>query len=361
MNVLFLINYAGKGGTEKYVKMLSEMLLEKGDKVFFAYNESGPLALEMECMGAEVFRLPMKSPYDLKAAQNLALICKSKDIDIVHTQFARENYIAVFSKIFGNRASVIHTSHINLENNAVWKTANKLVMNKNSAIIAVCESVKKHLISNNYPADKIQTIHNGIAYRPIGERDLSVRAEFSVNEFLFVTLTRFTKEKGTLFLLKSALKLREITDKPFKLLFAGDGELLEEARNFVLENHMTDDIIFAGYRVDAEKILEAADCFINSSESEASSFAIFEAMGKALPVIATDVGGNPDIINEKTNCGILVSYGEEEEMAGAMAEMLENPQKAKALGENAIHAVKDIFNIEIGLEKIYGLYRKAIS
>ncbi len=360
MNVLFLINYAGKGGTEKYVKMLSHMLLDKGDYLFFAYNEKGPLAEEMKELGAKTVHFPMNSPYDIKAAKALSKICRKYQIDIIHTQFARENYIAVLSAVFyKNKAKIIHTSHINLPNSPIWKMGNRLFMNKNSGIIAVCQSVKNHLIKNKYPKEKIHVIHNGIKYQDFQGKSNKIREEFNIEGFLFSTLTRFSPEKGTQFLLESAMILKGITDKKFTVLFAGDGELLSEAKEFIKENHMEDYIILAGFRKDGEEILKSSNCFINSSQTEASSFAVFEAMGQALPIIATNVGGNPDIINNKTNCGILVEYGDRKAMALAMKELLDYPNRAEILGKNALNAVKNIFNIDISLKKTYELYKNA--
>lgn len=361
MNVLFLINYAGKGGTEKYIKVLSRMLLDKGDHLFFVYNEKGPLVEEMKEMGAKVCTIPMKSPYDMKAAKTLSKICRQNKINIIHTQFARENYIAVLSALFyKNRAKIVHTSHINLPNSLIWKIGNSLFMNKNSAIIAVCQSVKNQLIKNKYPKEKIHLIHNGIKYQDFQGKSHKIREEFNIEGFLFATLTRFTPEKGTLFLLESAIILKGLTEKKFTLLFAGDGELLPKAQEFVKKNHMEDYVILAGFRKDGEEILKAADCFINSSQTEASSFAVFEAMGQALPVIATNVGGNPDIINDKTNCGILVEYEDRKAMAKAMKELLDYPNRAEMLGRNSLKAVKNIFNIEISLNKTYELYKSAL-
>ena len=84
MNVLFLINHAGQGGTEKYIRILTDMLIENGDNVYFVYNESGLLSNDFRRQGIMTYQMDMKSPYDFNAANKLTYICKQNNINIIH-------------------------------------------------------------------------------------------------------------------------------------------------------------------------------------------------------------------------------------------------------------------------------------
>ena len=352
MNILYLINHAGKGGAEKYVEILADAMIKKGATVFCIYNETGELKHKMSALGVPSIRIDMKSPTDMEAAAMVAEFCKRLEIDIIHTQFARENYIAIRSKRFYRTPTVIHTSHINIKNNILWKISNKFVTRHNSAVIAVCNSVKSLLIANNYPKDKIQVIFNGVEYKEKAEKKYP-----TTDQFTFVTLTRLSQEKGILFLLESAKKLKSTTNKDFKLLIAGDGVMFDEADEFIKQNNLTQNIELLGHIQNTEEILEKSHAFINSSSSEALSFAILEAMSQGLPVIATEVGGNPDIINSNTNCGVLVKYNDTEALAQAMQTLMEDNLLYEKYSSNATKAVRDTFNIEKTVESTYQLYK----
>ena len=351
MNILYLMNHAGKGGSEKYVRNMAEYCSSQGDNVFFIYNEEGQLAMQMQEYSKDISQFEMKSPMDFKAAKKLGLYCALHGIDVIHTQFARENYIAVLSKtLYGNKARVVHTCHINTPNNRVWKTMNKLFMGKNDKIIAVCNSVKDLLIQNNYPADKIQLVPNGVLYRDDFERGIN-----DGEIVKFISLMRFSEEKGVQFLLESAKWLHN-EDVRFSLMMAGDGPLYDEACEFVKKHGLSDVVSLPGYVSNGQELLAESNCFINASSSEALSFAILEAMESELCIIATDVGGNPDIVNERTRCGLLVPYGDTLEMAEAMKYMIQNKQERQQMAKNAREVVKNTFNIDKLTKTTYNVY-----
>ena len=358
MNILYLINHAGKGGSEKYVLSMAEYAISKDDRVFLLYNEHGPLVAQAETLGITADQISMANPLDTKAAKILSEYCKANKIDLIHTQFARENYIAILSKkLYGNNAEIIHTCHINTENNIIWRFINKMLSSYNYKIIAVCNSVRAKLIKNNYPAGKVQVIFNGVAFRESIEKTTYTAKSFGISEnrFVFITLTRFSEEKGIFFLLESAKLLRE-TGSEFALVIAGDGPLYEEARQYIGANNLSDLVYLPGYRQDGAELLLGSDCFINSSSSEALSFAILEAMEAGLPIIATKVGGNPDIINENTNCGSLVEYNDARALSLAMADMLGNSPKRTLMAENSRKAIANIFNVENSIKATYKIY-----
>jgi len=353
MNILYLINHAGKGGSEKYVKSMAEYAAAIGNNIFFSYNEDGPLVSVMDVISKDIFRLEMKSPLDFKSAKTVANYCKTNKIDLIHTQFARENYIAILSKkLYGNKAALIHTCHINTYNNLLRQIMNKIFMGANNKIIAVCTSMYRLLISNGYPADKVQLVYNGIHYREDFEKP-----ETRAKPFTFITLARLSEEKGIFFLLESAKELSQ-KGKAFNLVIAGDGPLYEDAKEFINKNKLSEIIFLPGYCDNAKELLLNANCFINSSSSEALSFAILEAMESGLPIIATNVGGNPDIVNDKNGNGLLVSFSNSKQMADAMAYMMDNPEDAQRFGRNARAAIKEIFNIDNSIKTTYNIYEE---
>lgn len=361
MRILYLINYAGKGGTETYVRALAEAYHKQRAECFFAYNEYGPLAAQMEDMGIECFKLTMHSAYDIAAAKKLADICRINRIDIIHTQFPRENYIAVLSKLFYNKVKLFNTSHLIIHTGAVWRVTNKIFTRQDEKIFSVCNAGKQALEENGVCSDKIEVIFNGI------KLDNSVcvseiRKELGIDESTFVisALTRYSSEKGLDFLVQTVDALRKITERKFAVLIAGDGDMYDEIANKIDSAGLRKYIFQLGFRKDTGNILCGSDLFVNLSSTEALSFAILEALGYGLPVVATDVGGTGDIINSDTNCGILVKYNDANEASKAIEKLMSDIDFYDLCSQNAYKTVKEKFNINKMLDMVFKRYEEAL-
>jgi len=357
LNILYLINHAGQGGTETYVKTLAKSFKEKGDNIFFVYNEkcddkkSGLLS-DMLKLNITSHQISMSSPFDISAAKKLADFAKAHKIGVIHTQFGRENYIAVLSKLFYKTPKIIYTAHIHIHNNAMWRAFNKRIIKHNKNVIAVCTSIFDQLIRNNYPKHKIHIIFNGVKRQKNHKKSIS-----EAKIITFVTLSRLSEEKGMQFLLDAAKNLRKAHSN-FELLIAGGGcpSLKKELESFIQQNNLSEHVKLLGHITNVEEILDKSHVYINSSSSEALSLGILEAMSFGLPVIATNVGGNADIINNKTNCGILVEYGDAKKLAQTMSSFIDKTAPYEQFSQNAIVAIENTFNIENTINKTYDLY-----
>lgn len=364
MNVLYLINHAGKAGTEKYVYNLVSAYHKKKCNCFFAYNEPGLLSSQMEELSIPMFQLEMKNPFDLKAAKKLAEICRENSIDIIHTQYPRENYIAILSRMFYKRVKVIYTCHLTLKTNFLWKITNKLLIPHQEKIISVCNNGKELLIGNGVNKDKITVIFNGIFYDGQDKGESTIRSELGISSDTFVisTLARYHMAKGLDYFVKSIAEYDKIAKVKYKVLIAGEGELFDEIKELIKSLGLEDKILQLGFRRDSENILRDSDIFVNSAKCyEALSFAILEALGNRLPVVATDVGGNGDIINSDTDCGYIVPYGDTLAMAQAIDALSDKGEIYKRFSEGAKKTVSERFNLSLLLEDIYKEYEKALS
>ncbi len=363
MRVLYLINHAGKAGTEKYVYNLVKAYQNEKAECFFAYNEPGLLLTQMQEMGIPTCQIEMRSPFDKKAAKKLAALCEKYKIDIIHTQYPRENYVAVLSKRYRPETKVIYTCHLTLKTGPLWRITNRFITKRDDAIISVCNNGKELLIGNGVPAEKIQVIFNGLRPSELATETVStIREELGISPdtFVAVTLARYHIAKGLPYLVDSIAKVPE--DLPFVCLIAGDGELFEEIRDRIREKGLEKRILQLGFRKDAANLLAGSDVFINSAKCyEALSFAILEALGAGLPVIATNIGGNGDIINPENDCGILVEYDDTDAMANAIKTLAGDKALCKKYGENGRRAIEKVFNLDMILDKIYKVYEEVLA
>ncbi len=359
MKVLYLINHAGKAGTEKYVYNLAKTFNGEDTKCYFAFSEAGLLSEQMKELGIESFQFEMRHPFDLRAAKKLASICRENNIDVIHTQYPRENYIALLSKRYYSGVKVVYTCHLTLKTSFLWKITNKLMTKNNHKIISVCNKGKELLIGNGVNGDKITVIFNGIVPIENPTKNTEKRKELGIDEdtFVITTLARYHIAKGLEYFTDSIYELKKLTDKKFVVLYVGDGELFDKVKDKIKKLGLENEIKQLGFRKDSQEILAMSDLYVNSAKCfEALSFAIIEALNHSLPVVATDVGGNSDIVNDETNCGILVDYGDKIGMANAINTMLTDKQKYDEFAKNARIAAVERFNLDELLKETYKQY-----
>lgn len=353
--ILYLINYAGSGGSEKYVRMMAESAAKEGCEVFFAYWEKGRLSEYMEEKGVKSFRIEMRSPFDIKAARRLAEICKKEGIDTVHVQFPRENCIAVLSRIF-YRVRVIYTCHLLYSPTAVWSVINRLITPFDSRIIAVCQAVKRLLAAGGIKKDSIDVIYNGIDVRDMKKRDRDIRELHGIDKdaFLCVTLGRYTAEKGFDYLVRVFERLKGQA----VCVIVGEGPMMGDIKAEIEKRGLEKTVIQAGYTDNVANYLESADLAINSSSSEAFSFAILEGCAKGLPTVATDVGGNGELLRSFNLAGEIVPFGDEEAMADKILRLKNDAELRKEYSQNAVRNIAEHFNTEKMISETLKIYKE---
>ena len=365
MKVLYLLNHAGKAGTERYVQTLVEYLRGNGVEPYFAFNEGGLLVERMEQMGVPTARVEMNSRFDFKAARELARLCEKWDIDLIHCHYLREHYTAILAKRYNKKIRVVYTNHFVLANDAVTRLSNRWMDKWQDQIIAVCNKGKEQLVSNGWSADRIQVIFNAVDMQTwAGDRTgTTMRAEFHIPEDRLVMLcaSRFAEDKGHEYLVRSLKRLTEICAVPFTMVLAGDGALLEPTKALVEQLGLTEQVVFAGFRKDIKNLYKSSDIYVNSSQHEALSFLIIEAMAAGLPVIVTDMGGNRDIVPPDAECGDLVVYDDPESMAAAMKNMLEDSDYRASCAAGALRTVEEKFEVGKMCRMTLDVYQKAVK
>ncbi|MEG2456124.1 MAG: glycosyltransferase, partial [Oscillospiraceae bacterium] len=268
MKVLYLLNHAGKAGTERYVESLVTYLSEGGKVTpYFAYNEGGLLVERMKELRVPTVQLEMKSRFDFDAAKKLAAICKDWDIDLVHCHYLRENYIALLAKKYVPKLRVVYTSHFILANDFVTRLSNKWLDKRQDQIIAVCNKGREQLMQNGWNGDKIQVVFNAVDPAVWQGEGSTLRQEFGIpaENVVMLCASRFADDKGHHYLVESLQKLAELTKVPFTMVLAGDGPLLDETKAQVKSLGLAGRVIFAGFRKDIKNLYKGSDIYVNSS------------------------------------------------------------------------------------------------
>ena len=356
MNILYLINYAGAAGTEKYVENLMAAASREGHRCHLAYCVPGLLSEKIQQAGYPVLQLDMRPHKVLTAAGILADYCRKQGVELIHAQYPRENVIALLAKGRNPALKVVFTSHLTVRQGRAWNYVNHALSPRNHCILSVCQQGVDILRENGMCPEKIRVIPNGIRAGAEPVRRNIIREEFGLSEetFVFITLARYAPEKGLGWLLEVLSRLKELSARPFVCVIVGDGDEFEDIGIKIQERGMADRVIRTGYRRDAAELLSSSDAYVSTAlYNEAMSFAILEAMGCALPLAVTDVGAGRELAD---GCGFVASPGDTETMARHLQTLLEDGSLYRRLGQAAREKVCRDYDLDALLQQTLESY-----
>jgi len=294
----------------------------------------------------------------------IARVIRRERANIVHSQ-SWSGVDTALAKLLTPGVKRVHSEHgrhvpyLHAES-LKRKIARRCVYHLADAVFAISAEVREfYCRETGFPAERMAVIPNGIDPRRIDEADPSgVREEFGFAESDFVigTVARLDATKDTMTLARAFAKLRRAQpDSRLKLLIAGDGGERKKLETFVTEQELNRAVVFTGWRHDVPRLLGAMNVFALSSLSEGMPLTVLEAMAAQLPVVATNVGALPELVEEGAT-GFLTAPQDAEAMADRMASFFQNPELAASFGARARQKVVREFSLDQMLRRYADLY-----
>jgi glycosyltransferase involved in cell wall biosynthesis len=292
-------------------------------------------------------------------------ITKEERIQLIHAHgYGAANFGRLAGMIRGI-PTIVHAHDDDRYYPLYQNLADRLLRNHTDKAIAVSGSVGKSCINKRHIGkDKTFVIHNGIPLKdftaPDGERVRKERARLGIGpDFKVIgTVAKLREEKGTRYLIESAVKVLEIFPKTL-LLIAGDGPLMEELKTLSEKLGIADRVIFAGFRDDIPVILSIIDVFVIPSITEGSPLALLEAMAMGKPIVATNVGGIVEILRDGET-GLLVPSRDPGALAEKVVHLFRNEAESGKLGLRAKEEAEK-YDIQSHGQKLAGHYDELIA
>ncbi|MDP3791611.1 MAG: glycosyltransferase [Candidatus Omnitrophota bacterium] len=366
--ILHLTTDSKIAGAEKLlIGIAGEYDRSRFELLFCTLKKRGDLHAEIEKLSQKCYSLGYDNIICLPAAIiKLVQIIKRNKIDILHTHLFHAGIVGYLAGIFSGKTAVLITKHYSnmlyLYGNSFQRFLDRWVLKRAKHIIAISYGVKDILVRLDGIADKkISVIHNGIdlkRFDPLMDAGAKVRRELKIDDDVKIigTVGIFHPRKGHEYLIRAAdIVCRKRQD--VKFLLVGDG-ILEE-RLVALRDllDLREKVIFTGYRKDIPDLLSIMDIVVHPSLEEGFGLSIIEAMFSGKAVIATNVGGVPEIIENRLN-GLLIPEKDPEAIADAIDYILSNPDKAGELGSNARSRVCERFSLSAMVKKYESVYGK---
>ena len=373
--VLQLIGSFHQGGSERQAVQLTRLLKAGGqhDVHLACLDRSGVLLDEATRMGfAEIPEYRLTSFYDRNAlvqVRRFALHLQTRGIDVIQTH-------DFYSNIFGMAAARLAGVRVRIaarRETTGWRTPAQKVVERQAyrfahAIVANAEAVRRQLLAEGVAQPKIVTVHNGIDLDRLRVSDDFNRAETLASFGLptapglrFVTLVanlhHAVKDHPTF--LRAARRVRE-TFPAARFVIAGEGALTGAMREMAAGLGIAGETFFIGRATRVAELLAASDVGVLSSQAEGFANSILEYMAAALPVVVTDVGGAREAVNDGES-GYVVPAGADEAMAARILALLNDPQRARLMGERGRRIVEERFSTAAQLAATAALYDRLLA
>lgn len=351
------------GGLERVVVDLAKGLKKKGHIASICCLDGKvPLGEEAELAGIKVFSLNKKPGIALGLPFRLSKIITENGFNLIHTHNEAGLLYGAAAALLAGFANIVHTEHgkePDYSNKKALHIAENLLLRKVKSVVAVSEDLKNKLVkSSGMSKNEILVISNGIDvenfYRPDcrddKRRELGISSEF----FVIGIVARLVPLKNHRFLFAIFRELLEGFAN-LKLIIVGDGPLRADLETFSKEMGISNAVVFLGERKDIAELLSAFDLFVLPSLTEGISITLLEAMASGTPVVASEVGGNSEVI-ENGNTGLLLPLDKPDEWISTIKSLIIGALKRKSLSEMAKTKIEERFSLRAmvdNYEKIY--------
>ncbi len=377
------------GGTEKQAQLLAKKLIEKGvnvDIVTGRWNFEAPRKEMVD--GIEVFRnfccwgmFGMNKHHTIRVLRGITyvfslgvfLFLHGRKYDIIHVhQVLYPAFVSVLiskkllkKPVIGKSASSGPTSDIErLRRVPFGYFQLNFLLKELDHLVAISKATGKDFKQIGYSESRISYIPNGV--------EVPLQGKIKYNQVIqVITITRLSQEKGVDVLLRAwAEVLRE--EKGLKLLIVGYGSLDSHLRSLSSFLGIAESVNFVGMTQDASSYLKRSDIFVLSSRSEGMSNALLEAMSYGIPCIATQVGGNGELLGAEDDGipsggyilarnGLLVNPDDATALSKAMRYLIRNERAREKMGRGARTFIRENYSIDLVAERYIDLYQSILT
>lgn len=352
--VLLIVSAANASGTERHVSLLAQRLASRGHAVQVICPPGGWLGHFLRAHQIPVWETRMRRTGSLRAHALIWRVIREFRPTLVHSHLSRATYHAALSSWL-RRLPLVASVHIC---RADW--IYRLVAERGGMLVAPSEFVRSLLIKNKMPAERIRVIYNGtdLAEEEPSSPDPTVWTEFGLPKHtrLIGLIGRVTPEKGHLLALEALDFLHsDLLEQIYLLLVGMVKPMFYPTFVQALQaSKVRERVILTGMREDVQRLLTAMEFVLLPSQMESCPLSVLEAMAMGKPVIATRVGGLPEIVQHRET-GLLI-----EPTAEALSEAIENllrhPEEQRRMAHNARSWVQERFNLFQMIQQFEQLY-----
>ena len=343
------------GGLEGIVVNLVSHASRDVDVHLICLESLGPLALKLAGVRATVECIGTPNVTVTQSVRALRRRLAEIEPDVVHTHNEKAHIHGALATLGWTTPALVHTRHGRGQvGSVISKAANRLAVHRSRFIACVSADATAVARAEGARPEQLKVILNAIDVLSYDASDFEKRATTP----RAVTVARLAPVKDIGTMLHAARSIKN-TVHDFRLDIVGDGESRPQLERLSHDLGLTDTVTFHGASNDPRPYLSQATVFLQSSVSEGISLTLLEAMAAGLPVVATDVGGNREVV-EVGRTGLLVEPRNPEQLAEATLRVLGNPDYAVSMSRAARTRAEHVFSLDRMVADYEALYREAV-
>ena len=362
--ILHLSSSSGPGGAESVMAGLASSLDRSRYRSIACLFRDGWLRARCEQSGIETHILRLTRKLDLGWLRMFSRLVRQHGVRLIHAhEFGANTYGAIAARWLGiPLVATVHGRQYYAD--CATRRAAYRVLSHVATMVAVSEDVKRFVVAaTGTAARRICVVHNGAAVRPPlsaaeGGRRRSALG-MAPDELIVGVVGSLYGVKGHRFLLAAAPQILDARPAT-RFVIVGRGHLEAELKAQARQLGIADRVRFLGFRDDIGDLLPLFDVFALPSLSEGLSIALLEAMAAGTPVVATRVGGNPELVIHGET-GLLVPAGDVSSLAAAISALLIDRAEATRLGENGRTRVAQSFGLDSMVEAYQAIYDRTLA
>ncbi|MFM7025304.1 MAG: glycosyltransferase family 4 protein [Limnohabitans sp.] len=351
MKIVMVLRSLRSGGAENHVLMLMQALRAAGHDVHYAGPAHGWLGQQLTRAGFAVFDLPMRGMYDLLSIWRLSRYARRMGADILHGHLTRGAFYAGWASWLSGIASVA-TAHSDNAGKHFGRARK---------IIAVSHAVGHFLQTCGYEAGRIRVVHHGIPDPLKSKIHTPVQGASAgkSDRFTLLMVARLVPAKGHDTALQALAKLKHL---PLRLRIAGDhaAGIGPQIQNLCRQLGLDECVEFLGHRTDITELMLNADLLLAPSRREALSLTLIEAAACGLPVIASRVGGIPEVVQDGVT-GWLVPPDDHVALSECIEQALDHPERLQHMGQEGRRTFEAAFTENAMIDATLAVYRSATA
>ncbi len=359
LTVLHTESSTGWGGQENRTLQESKELIKRGHRAIILCQPGSGLAKKAGETGIPTSVVRMRNNFDPVAINFVRRLIRKENINIINTHSSKDSWIATIgARLSGRRHAIVRTRHLAI---GIKKSLTYTLLP--DKIVTVSEFVRRLFIEQGIQPDKVVTIHSGIDLREFDplKTDNTLRKETGISSaapvIVMVAILRF--DKGHYYFVHAAKKvLKKFPDAKF--LIVGEGPQRANIEGYINEFGLNGNVLMLGLRGDIPRILASANLYVIPSLREGMGQSTMEAMSMGLPVIASNVGGLPELVIDNQT-GILIPPKDISALAEAIIELLSDKEKSERLARCAQQSIKDNYAIEKTVDRTLNLYAELLQ
>ncbi len=339
MKILFLdsIEVGVYGGMEEWIRLVALGLAKRGHEVVVVGRPKSAFIERLTEFAGQLTLVVknLSGDFNPLAIASLRRLIRRHGIDLVCVNFNRDVRLGGLAAKVGGDVSVVWSVglDISVDNFVHRRLTPRLI----DGVIVPSEALKKQITSKGYLSpESVRVIPIGIegtgdeVNREEGRIRLAKEFGIGADDFVCATVGRFVEQKGHIHLVAAAREIIRVLPS-VRFLWFGDGPLENHLQNQIASAGLTENFIFAGMRTDVTEFLPGSDLMIHPSIEEPFGIAVLEGMRAGLPIVASRVGGIPEVVKEDETA-VLVSHADPKKLSEAVISLVGDPDRLSRLG-----------------------------